>query len=230
MEAANPGDMTADLLPGSVLLDRDETDIIERALFIALYHRRSPADGEPSVDTCRALFDELRRVRSTGPPPEPESRRLAADGVRLRRGRVNRVLISGTAWSTTRSALLLACFDDTLCEHDFPTIVGWSRSDFHALAARCEVLDAEGLRAELFHARAVGDGLRHRKLLTFALDHMDMDPASRDVEALEMSLSDLGSTCDAEVLTDLLARAHAKVLKPPRRSRGPDRRGQQPYR
>ncbi|MFJ7277244.1 hypothetical protein [Kitasatospora sp. NPDC098663] len=77
--------MTADLLLGSVLLDRDETDIIERALFIALYHRRPPADSEPSVDTCRALFDELRRVRSTAQPSGPESRRLAAaaaDGVR----------------------------------------------------------------------------------------------------------------------------------------------------
>ncbi|MFH9355571.1 hypothetical protein [Kitasatospora sp. NPDC017646] len=213
--------MTADLLPGSVLRDRDETDIIERALFIALYHRRPPADSEPSVDTCRALFDELRRVRSTARPSGPESRWLAAsDGVRLRRGRVNRVLISGTAWSTARSALLLACFDDTLCEHGFQTIVGWSRSDFHALAAQCEVLDAEGLRAELFCARALGDGFRHRKLLTFALDHMDMAPASRDVEAIGRSLSELVSRCDVEVFTDLLARVQARVLKPPRRSRG----------
>ncbi|MFJ4910664.1 hypothetical protein ACIQCR_34865 [Streptomyces sp. NPDC093249] len=222
--------MTADLLPGSVLPDRDETDIIERALFIALYHRRPPADGEPSVGTCRALFDELRRVRSTEQPPEPESRRLAADGVRLRRGRVDRVLISGTAWSTARSALLLACFDDTLCEHDFQTIVGWSRSDFLALAAQCEVLDAEGLRAGLFHARALGDGPRHRKLLAFALDHMEMHPTSRDIGAIERSLADLGSTCDVEVLSDLLARSQAKALKSPRRPREPKSgRGQRPH-
>ncbi|WP_327311746.1 hypothetical protein [Streptomyces sp. NBC_01243] len=222
--------MTADLLPGSVLLGRDETDIVERALFIALYHRRPPADGEPSVETCRSLFDELRRVRSTEPPPEPESRWLAADGVQLQHGRVDRVLISGSAWSTARSALLLACFDDTLCEHDFQTIVGWSRSDFHALAAQCEVLDAEGLRAELFRARALGDGLRHCKLLTFALDHMGMDPTSRDVESVERSLSELDSACDVEVLTDLLARAQATALKPRRRSRGPKSglRGQRP--
>ncbi|MER7673575.1 hypothetical protein ABTY61_34645 [Kitasatospora sp. NPDC096128] len=224
--------MTADLLPGGVLLDRDETDIIERALFIALYHRCPPADSEPSVDTCRALFDELRRVRSTARPSGPESRRFAADGVRLRRGRANRVLISGTAWSTARSALLLACFDDDLCEHDFQTIVGWSRSNFHALAAQCEVLDAEGLRAELFRARALGDGFRHRKLLTFALDHMDMAPAGRDVEAIGRSLSELVSRCDVEVFTDLLARVQTKVLKPPRRPRGPasGRRSQRLYR
>ncbi|MER5370983.1 hypothetical protein [Streptomyces sp. NPDC002722] len=224
--------MTADLLPGSVLLGRDETDIVERALFIALYHRRPPAGAEPSVETCRSLFDELRRVRSTEQPPEPESHWLATDGVQLQHGRVDRVLISGSAWSAARSALLLACFDDTLCEHDFQTIVGWSRSDFHALAAQCEVLDAEGLRAELFRARALGDGLRHRKLLTYALDHVDMNPTSRDVESVERSLSELDSTCDVEVLTDLLARAQAKALKLPRRSRGPEsgRRGQRPCR
>lgn len=96
--------------------------------------------------------------------------------------------------------------------------MGWSRSDFHALAAQCEVLDAEGLRAELFRARALGDGLRHRKLLTFALDHIDMNPTSRDVELVERSLSELDSTGDVEVLTDLLARAQAKALKFPRRS------------
>ncbi|WP_405884405.1 hypothetical protein OG747_41020 [Streptomyces sp. NBC_01384] len=213
--------MTADLLPGSVLLGRDDTDIIERALFIALYHRRRPADGEPSADTCRSLFDELRRVRSTEQPAEPESRWLVADGLRLRPGRVDRVLVSGSAWCTARSALLLACFHDTLCEHDFQTIVGWSRSDFHALAAQCEVLDAEGLRAELFRARALGDGLRHRKLLTFALDHMGMDPTSRNVEAVERTLAELDSTCDVEVLTDPLARAQAKALKPPRHSGRP---------
>jgi hypothetical protein len=144
---------------------------------------------------------------------------------------MNRVLISGTAWSTARSALLLACFDDTLCEHDFPAIVGWSRSGFHALAAQCEVLDAEDLRAELFRARARRDGLRHRKLLAFALDHLDMDPTRRDVEALERSLAELGSTCDVEVLTALIARARAKASTPPRRSGGAasGRRSQRPY-
>ncbi|MFC0598417.1 hypothetical protein [Streptomyces palmae] len=222
--------MTAYPLPGSVLLGRDETDVVERALFIALYHRRSPADGEPSVETFRSLFDELRRIRSTERPQEPESRWLAADGVQLQHGRVDRVLISGSAWFAARSALLLACFDDTLCEHDFQTIVGWPRSDFHTLAAQCEVLDAEGLRAELFRARALGDGIRHRKLLTFALDHMGMNPTSRDVESVERSLSELDSTCDVEALTDLLARAQAKALKPPCRSKRPksDLRGQRP--
>ncbi|MFB7287782.1 hypothetical protein [Actinacidiphila glaucinigra] len=207
--------MTADLLPGGILLGWGEAAIVERAFFIALYHRRPPAGAEPSVGTCRSLFDELRRVRSE-PPWEPEFRWLAADGVRvrLRLGRVDRVLVSGSAWSAARSALLLACFDDALCEHDFQTIVGWSRSDFHALAARCEVLDAEGLRSELFRARALGDGLRHRKLLAFALDYMDMDPTSRDVEAVERTLAEWDGTCDVEVLTDLLARAQAKALKP----------------
>ncbi|MEV6682798.1 hypothetical protein AB0N09_38940 [Streptomyces erythrochromogenes] len=220
--------MTADLMPGSVLLGPHETDIVERALFIALYHRRPLAGAEPSVETCRSVFDELRCVRSAEQPPEPASRLLAADGVQLQRGRVDHVLIAGSAWSAARSALLLACFDDTLCEHDFHTIVGWSRSEFHALAARCEVLDAEGLRVELFRARALGDGHRHRKLLTFALDHMDVNPTRRDVESVERSLSELGSTCDVEVLTDLLAIAQSKALKPPRRSRGSasGRRGQ----
>lgn len=224
--------MTADLLPGSVLLGRNETDIVERALFIALYHRRPPAGAEPSVETCRALFDELRRVRSAKQPPEPGFRWLTADGVRLRHGRLDRVLISGSAWSGARSALLLACFDDTLCEHDFPTIVGWSRGEFQTLAARCEVVDAEGLRAELFRARALGDGLRHRKLLTFALDHMDMNPTSGDMESVERSLSELGSTCEAEVLTELLATAQAKALRLPRRPKGPESglRGQRPCR
>lgn len=86
-----------------------------------------------------------------------------------------------SAWSTARSALLLACFDDTLCEHDFQTIVGWPRSAFHALAAECEAMDVESLRAWLFRARAVEDGVRHRKLLTFALDHMGMEPSRKDV-------------------------------------------------
>lgn len=86
-----------------------------------------------------------------------------------------------SAWSTARSALLLACFDDTLCEHDFQTIVGWPRSAFHALAAECEAMDVESLRAWLFRARAVEDGVRHRKLSTFALDHMGMEPSRKDV-------------------------------------------------
>jgi hypothetical protein len=217
--AENPGDMTADLLPGGVLLNHDETDMIERALFIAIHHRRPPADADPSVDTCRDLFHELRRVRATEQLPAPDPHRPTADGVRLRRGLVNRVLISGTAWPTARSVLLLACFDDTLCEHDFQTIVGWSRSDFHALAAECEVTDAESLRAELFRARALEDGVRHRKLLTFALDHMGMEPTRRDVEAVERSLSALASTCDAAVLTALLARTRASVAGVGRRSR-----------
>jgi hypothetical protein len=208
----------ADLLPGRALLNQDETDIIERALFIGIYHRRLPADADPSVDTCRDLFDELRRVTTTGPSPAPDSHR-PADVIRLRRGRVNRVLISETAWSTARSALLLACFDDVLCEHDFQTIVGWSRTDFHGLASECEVTDTESLRAELFRARALGDGVRHRKLLTFALDHMDMEPTRRDVEAVERSLSELSSSCDTGVLSDLLVRARAKASKARRRSR-----------
>ncbi|MFF3689476.1 hypothetical protein [Streptomyces sp. NPDC002187] len=220
--------MTADLLPGSVLLNHDETDIIERALFIAIHHRRPAADAAPSADACRDLFNELRRVRATEQSPDPDPQRLAADGVRLRHGRVNRVLISGTAWSTARSALLLACFDDTLCEHDFQTIVGWSRSDFHALAAECEVTDTEGLRAELFRARALEDGVRHRKLLTFALDHTGMEPTRRDVEAVERSLSALASTCDVAVLTALLARTQARAVRVGRRSREAEsgRRGQ----
>ncbi|WP_405900959.1 hypothetical protein OG242_28985 [Streptomyces sp. NBC_00727] len=220
--------MTADLLPGGVLLNHDETDIIERALFIAIHHRRPPADADPSVDTCRDLFHELRRVRATEQlPASDDSHGPTADGVRLRRGLVNRVLISGTGWSTARSVLLLACFDDTLCEHDFQTIVGWSRSDFHALAAECEVTDAESLRAELFRARALEDGVRHRKLLTFALDHMGMEPTCRDVEAVERSLSALASTCDAEVLTALLARTRASAVGVGRRSRNAEsgRRG-----
>ncbi|MFF3072868.1 hypothetical protein ACFVSN_05175 [Kitasatospora sp. NPDC057904] len=203
--------MTVDLLPGGALLGRNETDIIERALVIAQHHARRPDDDEPSLDTYRSLFYELRRVRSTEQPSEPESRRLVADGVRLRAGQVDCVLISGSAWFTARSALLLACFQDTLCEHDFQTIVGWARRDFYALAARCEVLDAEGLRAELFRARALADGPRHRKLLTFALDHMGMDPIGRDVAALERSLSESDGTCDEEILTDLLAGARAVV-------------------
>ncbi|WP_157856170.1 hypothetical protein [Actinacidiphila yeochonensis] len=35
--------MTADLLPGSVLLNHDETDIIEQALFVAIRHGRPHA-------------------------------------------------------------------------------------------------------------------------------------------------------------------------------------------
>ncbi|OEJ22965.1 hypothetical protein AR457_37790 [Streptomyces agglomeratus] len=132
---------------------------------------------------------------------------------------MNRVLISGTAWSTARSALILACFDDTLCEHTFQTIVGWSRSHFHALAAECEATDDESLRAELFRARALEDGVRHCKLLTFALDHMGMEPTSKDVAAVERSLSALASTCDAAVLTALLARTRASAVGVGRRSR-----------
>ncbi|MEU5299880.1 hypothetical protein ACH4YO_13920 [Streptomyces noursei] len=155
--------------------------------------------------------------------------------MQLRHGRADRVLIAGSAWSTARSALLPACFDDTLCEHAFRTIVGWPRDEFHALAAKCEVLDAEGLRAEIFRARASGDGLRRRKLLTFALDHMDMGPTSRDVESVERGLAELADTCDVEMLTDLLARVRGRVLTSPpspRRSRGPRSglRGQRPHR
>lgn len=225
--------MTADLLPGGVLLNHGETDIIERALFIAIHHRRPPADADPSADTCRDLFDELRRVRATEQPPAPDDpHRPIADGVRLRRGLVNRILISGAAWTIARSALLLACFDDTLCEHDFQTIVGWSRSDFHALAAECESIDAESLRAELFRARALEDGVRHRKLLTFALDHTGVEPARRDVEAVERTLLALASTCDADILTGLLARAQARTVRVRRRSRGaePGRRDQRAIR
>src|SRR4051794_33303105 len=113
--------MTADLMPGSVLLHDDETDIIERALFIAMHHRRPAADADPAAYTCHELFDELRRVRATQQlPASDDPHRLTADGVRLRPGLVNRVLISGTAWSTAQSALLLACFDDTLC--DWPAL------------------------------------------------------------------------------------------------------------
>lgn len=217
----------ADLLPGGALLNQDETDIIERALFISIYHRRPPADADPSVDTYRDLFDELRRVMA-GQSSASDSDRPAAEGIRLRRGPVDRVLISETAWSTARSALLSACFDDVLCEHDFQTIVGWSRTDFHAFAAECGVMDAESLRAELFRARALSDGVRHRKLLTFALDHMDMEPGRRDVEAVERSLSELSGSCEAGVLTDLLARVRASAPKARRRSREAEfgRRGQ----
>jgi hypothetical protein len=217
--AEDPGEMTADLVLHGALLNQNETDIIERALFIAIHHRRPPADADPPVDACRGLFDELRRVRAVEQSPAPDPHRPAAGEVRLRPGRVDRVLISEIAWSTARSALLLACFDDTLCEHDFQTIVGWSRSDFHALAAECEATDAERLRAELFRARALEDGVRHRKLLTFALDHMGMEPTPKDVEAVERSLSALASTCDAAVLTDLLARTQAKAVRVRRRSR-----------
>jgi hypothetical protein len=195
-----------------VLLDRDEADIIERALFVAIYHRRPPADADPAVDTCRKLFDALRRVRATQEP--------AAFGVRPRRGRVDRVLVSGDAWPIAQAALVLACFDDTLCEHDFRAVVGWSRSDFYALAAECEVTDVEGLRAELFRARALEDGVRHRKLLAFAVDHMGMGSTRRDVEAVERSLCALAGTCDVAVLTELLARVQPCVAGVGRGSRG----------
>jgi hypothetical protein len=80
----------------------------------------------------------------------------------------------------------------------------------------------------LFRARALGDGVRHRKLLTFALDHMDMEPGRGDVEAVERSLSELSGSCDAVVLTDLLARARANAPKARRRSTEAEfgRRGQ----
>ncbi|MFF3006479.1 hypothetical protein ACFVTF_27165 [Kitasatospora sp. NPDC057940] len=225
--------MTADLLPGGVVLDRNETDIVERALFIAIHHRLPPEDADPSVDACRALFDELRRVRRTETSPAPDPHRPAVGTVRaLRAGRVDRVLFSETAWSTARSALLLACFDDTLCEHDFQTIVGWRRSDFHALAAECEGMDSESLRAELFRARSLEDGVRHGKLLTFAVDHMGMEPSRRDVEAVERTLSALASACDREVLADLVARTRAMAAKAGRRTRRAEfgRRGQRAVR
>ncbi|MFJ8673445.1 hypothetical protein [Streptomyces sp. NPDC093589] len=132
---------------------------------------------------------------------------------------MNRVLVPESSWATARSALLVACFDDTLCEHDFPTIVGWPRNDFHALAAECEAMDAESLRAELFRARAVEDGVRHLKLLTFALDHMGMEPSRKDVEAVERSLCALADTCDGAALTDLLARARAMTAHAGRQPR-----------
>jgi hypothetical protein len=217
--AENPGEMTRALTPGSVLLSWDETDIIERALFIAIHHRRPSAETDPSPDTCRVLFNEIRHVRAVEQSPASEHPRPAADGVRLRRGRVSRVLMPESAWATARSALLLACFDDTLCEHDFQTIVGWPRNAFHALAAECEAMDVESLRAGLFRARAVEDGVRHRKLLTFALDHMGMEPSRKDVAAVERSLSAVASACDAEALTDLLARTRAKTVPARRQPR-----------
>lgn len=84
--AADSGNVTVVPLPGDVLLAWDETDIIERALVVALYHRQRPADGKPLADTCRSLFDELRRVSSTEQPAVPDPRGLVADSVRLRPG------------------------------------------------------------------------------------------------------------------------------------------------
>ncbi|MDJ1136054.1 hypothetical protein [Streptomyces iconiensis] len=221
--------MTADVFPGGVLLGPYEADIIDQALFVAVHQRRPSAGGDPSAATRnRDLFDELRRVRATEPPSAAcASHRPAVEGVRLRRGRVDRVQISGIAWVVARAALLVACFDDTLCEHDFGAVVGWRRSDFHALAAECEVMDAESLRAELFRARTLEDGVLHRKLLTFALDHMGMEPTGRDREAVARNLSVAANPCEAAALTDVLARTRAKAGKAGRRSRmaGPGRRG-----
>ncbi|WP_328665733.1 hypothetical protein OG905_01475 [Streptomyces sp. NBC_00322] len=80
-------------------------------------------------------------------------------------------------------------------------------------------MNAESLQAELFRARAVEDGVRHFKLLTFALGHMGMELSRKDAEAVARSLSALASICDAAALTDLLARTRAKTVQAGRQPR-----------
>jgi hypothetical protein len=57
-------DMVDLLLGTGVVVEQDEADLIDRALFIATHHRRLPADTKPAVDSCKGLFQALRQARN----------------------------------------------------------------------------------------------------------------------------------------------------------------------